>query len=245
MPKLTTSSATTTFAWTTVPGELPDLDAGVDQVVVAVLEGRGRLRVVRRLRDDDPHLDAAPGGREDPLDHVAVGEVGVHDVEPLVRAPSICSRIACEAATNPPGIDLRKRDRRRPGCGRRGEVRRTRSSGSGPPWPRKLVRNAACAWRTTSPVTRTITSWKPPFSKWSSIPAPPVQATVAVDHVELAVVGAADLVLAPVEVAVVGVEAVAVEREDVVDDDLRTGVGEPGEHLRGLRRTAWSRSRRR
>ena len=24
------------------------------------------------------------------------------------------------------------------------------------------------------PVTRTMTSWKPPFSKWSSIPAPPI-----------------------------------------------------------------------
>ena len=42
----------------------------------------------------------------------------------------------------------------------------------------------------------------------------------AVDHVELAVVGAADLVLAPVDALAVGEEAVAVEREDVVDDDL-------------------------
>ena len=45
----------------------------------------------------------------------------------------------------------------------------------------------------------------------------------AVDHVELAVVGPADLVLAPVEGAVVGVEAVPVPREGVVDDDLRSG----------------------
>ena len=39
-------------------------------------------------------------------------------------------------------------------------------------------------------------------------------------------VGAADLVLAPVEVLVVGEETVPVEREDVVDDDLRSRLGE-------------------
>ena len=49
----------------------------------------------------------------------------------------------------------------------------------------------------------------------------------AVDDVELAMVGAADLVLAPVELPVVGVQPVPVEREDVVDDDLRPGCGEP------------------
>ena len=85
------------------------------------------------------------------------------------RAPSICSRIACEAATKPPGITWASAIGVEPasaGSGKYGE----RSAGSGPPWPRKLVRNAACACRTTSPVTRTITSWKPPFSKWSSMP---------------------------------------------------------------------------
>ena len=51
-----------------------------------------------------------------------------------------------------------------------------------------------------------------------------------VDHVELAVVGAADLVLAPVEHLVVGIQAVAVERELVVDDDLRARRGQAGEH---------------
>ena len=53
----------------------------------------------------------------------------------------------------------------------------------------------------------------------------------AVDHVQLAVVGAADLVLAPVDALAVGKEPVAVEREDVVDDDLGARVGEAGEHL--------------
>ena len=56
----------------------------------------------------------------------------------------------------------------------------------------------------------------------------------AVDHVELAVVGAADLVLAPVDVLAVGEETVAVEREDVVDDDLSARVGEAREHLARL-----------
>ncbi len=52
----------------------------------------------------------------------------------------------------------------------------------------------------------------------------------AVDHVELAMVGVADVVLAPVELTVVRVQAVLVPREQVVDDDLRPGVGQPGEH---------------
>ena len=56
-----------------------------------------------------------------------------------------------------------------------------------------------------------------------------------VDHVELAVVGAADLVLPPVKRLVVGVEPVAVERELVVDDDLRARLGKAGEHGSRLR----------
>ena len=56
----------------------------------------------------------------------------------------------------------------------------------------------------------------------------------AVDHVQLAVVGAANLVLAPVDALAVGEETVSVEREDVVDHDLRAGVGEPREHLARL-----------
>ena len=48
----------------------------------------------------------------------------------------------------------------------------------------------------------------------------------AVDHVELAVVGAADLVLTPVDVLIVREQAVAVEREHVVHDDLGAGRGE-------------------
>ena len=120
MPKLTTSSATTTLAWTTVPGELPDLDAGGEQVGVAVLERGGRQAVVRLLGDDDAHLHAAPGGRDDPLDHVRVGEVRVHHVEPLARAVDLLAdrlRRGDEAA----GDHLRERDRRRTGVGGRGE----------------------------------------------------------------------------------------------------------------------------
>ncbi len=56
---------------------------------------------------------------------------------------------------------------------------------------------------------------------------------LSVDHVQLAVVGPADLVLAPVEAAVVRVEAVPVERDGVVHDDLRSCVGEACEHLAG------------
>ena len=49
----------------------------------------------------------------------------------------------------------------------------------------------------------------------------------AVDHVQLAVVGAAELVLAPVDALAVREEPVAVGREHVVDDDLRARRGEP------------------
>ena len=47
----------------------------------------------------------------------------------------------------------------------------------------------------------------------------------SVDDVELAVVGAAELVLAPVDALAVGVEA-ALDAGEVVDDDLRAGRGE-------------------
>ena len=56
----------------------------------------------------------------------------------------------------------------------------------------------------------------------------------AVDHVQLAVVGATHFVLPPVDVLVVRVEAVAVEGEHVVDDDLRPRCCELREHLPSL-----------
>ena len=55
-----------------------------------------------------------------------------------------------------------------------------------------------------------------------------------VDDVELAMVGAAHLVPAPVELLVVGEEAIPVGREHVVDDDLRSRRGEAREHLARL-----------
>ena len=63
-----------------------------------------------------------------------------------------------------------------------------------------------------------------------------------VDHIELAVIGPADLVLPPIDPLAVGVEAVPVGREDVVDDDLRSG----GSEARDISRaccTARSRTR--
>jgi hypothetical protein len=55
----------------------------------------------------------------------------------------------------------------------------------------------------------------------------------AVDHVELAVVGPPELVLAGVDAAV-GEQAVAVGRHQVVDHDLRPRLREPREHLARL-----------
>ena len=92
------------------------------------------------------------------------------------------------------------------------------------------MRKAACAWRTTSPVTRVITSWN---RRRGSGPRCPRRRPRdrAVDHVELAVVGAAELVLARVEPQPVGEVAEPGGREHVVDDDPRARRREAGEHL--------------
>ena len=128
------------------------------------------------------------------------------------------------------GDHLRERDRRRAGVGRLGEqaARGRPAAARRGRW--KLVRNAACACRTTSPVTRTITSWKPPFSKWSSMPAPPVHATVPSTTYSLRWSARPSASWRHAALRG-GEEPVPLAREDVVDDDLRAGRGEPREHL--------------
>jgi hypothetical protein len=151
--------------------QLPDLDAGVGEIRIAMLHRRGRRVVVRALGDDDPDLHATPRGREQLLDGVVVREVRVHHVEALARRVDLLPdglRGGDEPARDPLG----QGDRSRARVGRHGKMPR-QSAGSRPPWARKLVSSAACAWRTTSPVTRTIRSWKRPSLKWSSMPAPP------------------------------------------------------------------------
>ena len=211
------------------PGELPDLHPGADQIVIAMLEGRARLRVVRRLRDDDAHADAAPGGRQDPLEHVAVREVGVHHIEPPARAVDLLAD-RLRGGDEPAGDDLRKRDRNRPGCGRRGEVG-VEVVGQGAAEAAEAreegrlsladdVARDANHHVVEAAVLEVVLDSRAPGPR-----------DLAVDHVELPVVGTADLVLAPVEVAMVRVETVAVEGKHIVDDDLRTGFGKPAEHL--------------
>ena len=212
--------------------ELPHLDASPEHVGVAVLQRGGRLRVVGRLRDDDPHPHPALRGGNDPVDHPPVGEIGVHHVEALPSAVDLLPD-RLRGGHVPAGDHLCERDGRRAGVGRLREERRQlgrkrRAVAVEARQERRLrlpddiagdphhhVMEAAVLEmvldaRATRPRNR------------------------AVDHVELAVIGPADLVLPPIDPLAVGVEAVPVEREDVVDDDLRSGGGEAREHLARL-----------
>ena len=143
-------------------------------------------------------------------------------------APSICSRIACDAATWPPGITCASAIGVEPSSSGAGKYAE-RSAPTGRRARGKLVRNAACACRTTAPVTHHhVVEAAVPEVVLDPRSAGPGDG--AVDHVELAVVGAAHSSWRQSMLAV-GKEAVAVEREDVVDDDLGAGFGEPREHL--------------
>ena len=64
---------------------LEDLDARVQEPAVVEPLGEAAGPVVRIARDEQPHARAPPGGALDPLDHAAVGHVGVDDVERLAR----------------------------------------------------------------------------------------------------------------------------------------------------------------
>ena len=205
-------------------GKLPELDSRLGEVAVVMLQRGRRLRVVRRLRDDETHRDAATGRGKDPADHVCVRDVRVHHVEPPARAVDLLAE-RLGGGDVAAGDHLRERDRRRAlvrGCGEvRGEVgperaavpakarqeRRLRLPDDGAGHPHHDVVEAAVLEVILDPRS-----------------AGPGDG--AVDHVQLAVVGAAHLVLTPVDALAVGEETVAVEREDVVDDDLRARVGE-------------------
>ena len=57
----------------------------------------------------------------------------------------------------------------------------------------------------------------------------------SVDHIELAIVGAPDFVLAPVDALPVGKEAVTVRRKQVVDNDLGPRRGKSANIARAAR----------
>ena len=194
-----------------MPGKLPDLDARSDQVVVAVAQRGACLGVVRRLGHDEPDGHAASGRGEDALQHVAVGEVGVHHVEAAARAVDLLAD-RLRGGHEAPGDHLGERDRRRAGVGRLGEV------------AREVVRERAAV----AAEARQERRLRLPDDVTGDAHHHVVEAAVlevvldpraarpgnrAVDDVELAVVGAADLVLAPVQPPVVRVQPVAVERE--------------------------------
>jgi hypothetical protein len=88
-----------------------------------VPQSGGPLGVVRLLRDDDPHLHPPAGGRQDPLDGVAVREVGVHHVELLARSVDLLAD-RLRGRDKAAGDHLSERDRCRAALGRLGEERR-------------------------------------------------------------------------------------------------------------------------
>ena len=221
---------------------LPHLGARRGQLGVAVPQRRRRREVVRLLGDDDPHLHPAPGGRQHPLDDVGVGEVRVHHVEALTRRVDLLPdglRGRDEAA----GDHLREGDRRRAGVGRRGEVP-GQVGGQRPPVAAKArqERRLRLPDDVTGDAHHQVVEAAVVEVILDAGSARPGDAPV--DDVQLAMVGAAELVQAPRRAAG-GEEADPVGREDVVDDDLRARRGEPREHLARLPRRAWSRARRR
>ena len=189
-----------------------------------MLERGRRLRVVRLLRDDDPHPHAAPRRGEDPLDHVAVGEVGVHHVEALARAVDLLAD-RLRGRDVAAGDHLRERDRRRARVGRlREERRQVGRQRPAVPAEARQERRLRLPDDVAGDAHHHVVEAAVLEVVLDAGAARPRDR--AVDHVELAMVGAADLVLAPVDALAVGEEAVAVEREDVVDDDLRARGGE-------------------
>ena len=120
------------------------------------------------------------------------------------RAPSICSRIACEAATNPPGITCARAIGVEPASAGSGSTpksrweagRRVRGS-----WSGKLL--VPAGRRHSDPHHHVVAAvLEVIFDSGTTRPR-----DGAVDHVQLAVVSATHLVLPPVDVLVVRIEA--------------------------------------
>ena len=150
-------------------------------------------------------MDAASGGGDDPLEHVAVREVGVHHVEPSARPVDLLAD-RLRSGDEPAGDDLRKRDRSRAGGGRSGEVGREvgRQVAAEAPEAREEggLRLADDAAGDAHHHVVEAAVLEVVLDACASGPR-----DLAVDHVELPMVCAADLVLAPVEAAMVRIEA--------------------------------------
>ena len=142
------------------------------------------------------------------------------------RAASICSRIACEAATDAAGDHLRQRDRRRTGLGRSGE-----QTGD------VLRQRPALAAEARQERRLRLPNYVAGDPDHHVVEAAVLEVILdarsadpgdrSVDYVQLAVVDAAELAAAQREPLAVGVEPVALERGEVGDDDLRARLGEP------------------
>ena len=91
------------------------------------------------------------------------------------RAPSISRSAASVTGNQPGGQFIMKVVSIAPGSAAPGKYSDSVPSGSRPPSSAKLPRKVACSWPISAPVTRTNRSWNRPSSKWSSMPAPPIQ----------------------------------------------------------------------
>ena len=103
MPKLTTSSATTTFAWTMVPGSSHTSAPAASSSAYRCLTAADAAKLFDFWESTTRTLTprrAAASTRSTMSGSVRYGFI----TSRRSPAPSICSRTACEAATKPPGI---------------------------------------------------------------------------------------------------------------------------------------------
>ena len=136
------------------------------------------------------------------------------------RAASICSAIACDAATCPPGITCASATGVEPGVGRLGEERRQvgrqRAAVAAEARQERRLRLAHDVAGDAHHHVVELAVVEVVLDPRAARPR-----DRAVDDVELAMVGAAELALPQVELQAVREQAAPARRQHVVDDDLR------------------------
>ena len=160
-------------------------------------ERRRRLRVVRHLRDHHPHPHAPARRGEDAVDHVTVRDVRVHHVEPGAgEVDLLADRLrGRDVAT---GDHLHESNARRTRVERLDEVA-CEVVGQRAPVPAEARQEGRL--RLTHDVAGEASHDVVEAAVLEVIlyPGPARPGHGAVDHVQLAVVGTPDLVLAPVD----------------------------------------------
>ena len=220
VPKLTTSSATTILAWTTVSGKLPHLGAGRRGTRGSGGAGRPRrarcstisattTRVRTPRRAADRIRSAMPPS-------VKYGFM----TSRRSLAASICSPIACDAATCPPGITCASAIGVEPAVGRRGEEpRQVGGQRAAMAAEARQERRLRLTHDGTGDAHHHVVERAVVEVVLDPRAARPRDRTV--DDVQLAMVRAAELALPRVEPQAVREQAAPAGRQHVVDGDLR------------------------